>query len=55
MIPLLFSMIIPTLVPLELDDPSTKTVHSYALSLIGKVILARKSANSCAFSAFLDS
>ena len=54
-IPSLFSMITPDPLPLELDDSSTKTVHSYVFSSAGKVILARKSANTCAFSDFLDS
>jgi hypothetical protein len=54
-IPLLSSTIILAPLPLELDDPSTKTVHSLELSSAGKVISARKSANTCAFSAFLDS
>jgi hypothetical protein len=36
MIPLLSSTIIPALLHLELDDPSTKTVHSSVLSSSGK-------------------
>ena len=53
-IPSQFSTITPAPLPLELNDPSTKTVHSSVFSSVGKVISARKSAKTCAFSAFLD-
>jgi len=49
MIPSVFSMITPAPLPLELDDPSTKTVHSSVFSSAGKVISARKYVNACAF------
>jgi len=54
-IPSLFSTITPAPFPLELEDPSTKTVHSFVFPSSGKVISARKSTNTCDFSAFLNS
>jgi len=54
-LPLPLSTIIPTPLPLELEDPSTKTVHYSLFSSVGNVISARKCAKTCAFKAFLDS
>jgi len=54
-VPSPYFMIIHVPLPLELDDSSTKTVHSPLFSSVGKVISARKSVKTCAFSAFLDS
>ncbi|MCI51590.1 hypothetical protein A2U01_0072834, partial [Trifolium medium] len=54
-IPRSFSRMIPAPAPVELEAPSTKIVHLSAPSAedAGLVISAMKSANTCAFKAFL--
>lgn len=54
-IPTLFFSNRPTLPPLEFDDPSTNTVHSWVFPSSGTAISAMKSVDAWALSAFLDS